>query len=252
MVMKNPKLSKSRKSHKRRPKKFFRTSKRSQRATKLSTRSLVVRTIPEIRADRMKGKFHWQTEYGVGANKGIVTQFSLNGPGDVQSSFGTYAPAGFTEWMNQYYNYKCYGSKIEVNVTNSVSGTAGFQPYLLMVIPFGTALGGAAGLPSTANGWGELASTAYAKQIVPTPEFPQATLKSYMSSRVIDGRTKAEWEGDPNYQSLYSGLNVLPFNEQYWGVYINSADFSSNIPNARLVVKLTYYVQMYNAIVLLT
>lgn len=153
-----------------------------------------------------------------------------------------YAPTGLTTMLNAYSQYKVFGSALKLRfLPGSAAGAPMTNPLWVILQP----LSSAAAFPNDADIAGQFP---YCKRALVTPAILTSargyTLKSYMSTRKIQGISKAEFEG-----TSYLGSNgVAP--PVVWEWIFQCCNFGqSNLPVADALtihVTMDFYVKFYN------
>ncbi|QBL97862.1 putative capsid protein [Wastewater CRESS DNA virus 2] len=206
---------------------FRRRLRRGYRRRRSGKTRISFRRMPTLDPDAIYVKLRWGTYFTVGGVVATVFYFRGNGPWDPVQALGGSQPLGFDQYAILYKRYRCFGSKIAINVHN-LSPTI---PCQVSITPIDTASAVAIDL---------LTEPFVRWKIVPVLGAGGArNLKNYFSTRKMFATNISQ---DDQYSSFTTGL---PSIQWYWKMYFQSLNLTDYV-TASGRVQITYYIKFYN------
>lgn len=185
--------------------------------------------------DRIRTKLVYCERYSIaGAGAGISAAYAWNGNSlyDPDYTGVGHQPLYRDQYAGLYNKYKVNGCKIEIWYS-SYSATGDMQVILL---PDSAPLTSGTTISQTLEQKGSTTG-----KVVALSGYTTAYQKKYCSTRKALGLTKAEMS-DP---ALSANMGANAARPWYWSILMANMDTASTV-NAQIVVRLTYYVEMYD------
>lgn len=201
-------------------------------------------TIP----DRAKVKLVYQATKNFNTATGMDQAFGLNyiyQPGNFSPlADATNSALGQLSWAKWYQSCYVGGSKIEVSLVNNIQREgAGEAPVWFTVTPWTQVL-----LSSDNTDVQPFQRTPYNKhKLIPLNCSVPQRIKHYMSVKKIEG--KGRCIDDESFWSRVSiaanGFDGTPTQKSYWHIGVWNADGSASNIDITYMVKITYYVTLF-------
>lgn len=159
--------------------------------------------------------------------------FAANGCYDCDITGAGHQPMGFDQLTALYKQFRVFGSRIEMKITDT-SATAGASAIELATVPSFTSSDFAATDPQT------VAEEAYAKfTIVPTHTAGMTYHSNYIDIAKFYGRRRTDFSAT----DFYGSDSVNPANIVYWHVCAQAIDEATTLANLYIYLTITYYVE---------
>lgn len=179
-------------------------------------------------------------EHGVSYNPAGGTVYTEtvwrgNSLRDPRFATGGHQPLGFDQLASLYFNYRVYGSAIQILMTPTDSAPS-VQNLVVVVYP--------SNISTVAANFEEAMEQPYAKVMYRNLYSGNPKLKSYIDTATITGVRKETIEVDDSYQSVSS---TEPATQWFWHVGL-SCQNNVSTPTAYASIKIRYYTEWFNRI----
>jgi len=167
----------------------------------------------------------------------VTQNYRGNGMYDPDYTNVGHQPLGFDQWTQFYNKYRVYASKIVVTFL-SRSNTTLESNIMLSVIPSIPFL-------TTTYEPRELVESPYSRyRLLGTANAVQGNtvIKSYMSTKKLFGESELD---DVGYTAF---MTADPVNQWSWNIGIQNMQGEVDFPGATIMVKITYYAELFERV----
>jgi len=188
--------------------------------------------------DRIRVKLNYYTTINADSTTGSTTFYQFRGNSLYDPDFTSTGdqPNAFDQWSTFYSKYRVSGSALRVvSCIPGESPMSGSQSVGVVVVIAPT-------ISSTATSVTDYAELAYSKMRSTTYYTPVRNFSSYMSTAKLMGVNKAAVKDEDNNAAL---VTTNPANVWFWNVLMIPGNSSQTQTSYVVVVKLTYYAELF-------